>query len=296
MLIYCRANDLSLAAEEPEEPKKVGEWIDAFNVVGNTVIMESAQRGNLESVLDLISKGADLNLVNTHGDTALMLAVKAGMYHTSKELVQHGSDLKLRNKSGKTPLLLAVFGNHEEIVDVLLNNGVDPNESTLEGLSVLAMAAQGGKTNIIKSLMKHGVKVSEDTKKLGAGNSAFMFAASSGNINVVRHMLSAEKSSGWFDVDAQNEFGFTALILASSRGYLKVVELLIENGAQLNIVDTYGRSALTHSTYNRHQDITDVLVANGIELPKSGYRVNATVLKKRKRFFEEKNGRVTQEL
>jgi len=46
------------------------------------------------------------------------------------------------------------------------------------------------------------------------------------------------------DVDAVNSFGGTALMEASWRGHLKTVEVLIANNASVNIVDQIGKTAL----------------------------------------------------
>ncbi len=65
---------------------------------------------------------------------------------------------------------------------------------------------------------------SEDRKITG-----FTEAARWGRIQIVEELL----GSG-MDVDAQDEYGRTALVLAASGGQLEIVELLIEHGANVN--------------------------------------------------------------
>jgi ankyrin repeat protein len=57
-------------------------------------------------------------------------------------------------------------------------------------------------------------------------------AAQRGDISVVSSLLSEENG---IDVNAQNRDGSTALMMASQAGHERVVSLLLERGAQLEI-------------------------------------------------------------
>ncbi len=65
---------------------------------------------------------------------------------------------------------------------------------------------------------------SEDRRVTG-----FTEAARWGRIQIVEEMLESRVK-----VDAQDEFGRTALLLAASGGQLEIIELLIEHGADVN--------------------------------------------------------------
>ena len=69
---------------------------------------------------------------------------------------------------------------------------------------------------------------------------AFFNAAGSGDVAALESMI----NSG-VDVNAKDaSFGHTALIIASRRGHLPVVDLLLTKGADVNATDNYGNTAL----------------------------------------------------
>ena len=64
---------------------------------------------------------------------------------------------------------------------------------------------------------------------------ALRSAALDGNIEAVKRHLAAGAN-----VNAPNTYGWTALYWASSRGHKEIVELLIANGAYVNVKDGIG--------------------------------------------------------
>uniref|UniRef100_UPI0026312A47 ankyrin repeat domain-containing protein n=1 Tax=uncultured Brachyspira sp. TaxID=221953 RepID=UPI0026312A47 len=65
------------------------------------------------------------------------------------------------------------------------------------------------------------------------------------------------------DINAKDNDGKTALMLASSNGDLEVVKLLIDKGADVNAKDDYNRTALMLASYNGHLEAAEFLKANG---------------------------------
>lgn len=70
------------------------------------------------------------------------------------------------------------------------------------------------------------------------------------------------------DINFQNEYGYTALMLASDCGYLDVVSLLIETGVDVNLKDVDGRTALHWSLSfdNHHLEIVSLLLEEGADV------------------------------
>ncbi|KAJ7630840.1 ankyrin repeat-containing domain protein [Roridomyces roridus] len=61
------------------------------------------------------------------------------------------------------------------------------------------------------------------------------------------------------DLNATDEYGYTALHLASDRGHLAIVELLLKNGADRTIKDEDGLSALELAEAAGHQSVVKLL-------------------------------------
>ena len=64
------------------------------------------------------------------------------------------------------------------------------------------------------------------------------------------------------DVNVKNNLGDTALTVAAYNGHLEVVKYLAELGVDLNTKDEYGNTALMMASYSGHKDVVEVLEAH----------------------------------
>jgi ankyrin repeat protein len=65
------------------------------------------------------------------------------------------------------------------------------------------------------------------------------------------------------NVEMKDGFGNTALMVSVEKGYLEIAKLLIEKGANLNVQNNYGKTILIASAYNGHIDLTKLLIEKG---------------------------------
>lgn len=83
--------------------------------------------------------------------------------------------------------------------------------------------------------------------------------------NLVPHIPHSEMSMARFlidkgaDVNLKNDYGRTALMLAAKYGQADMVELLLENGANVNAKDNNGRAALDYAYQSEHQQIASLI-------------------------------------
>ena len=68
------------------------------------------------------------------------------------------------------------------------------------------------------------------------------------------------------DVNIQNKDGYTALMIASERGYFEIVKLLIEKKAKLDIQNEYGCTALKFASIYNWIDIAEFLIEKKAKL------------------------------
>ena len=68
------------------------------------------------------------------------------------------------------------------------------------------------------------------------------------------------------DVNASDEFGRTALMIASKQGHFETVSLLIKNNADVNAVDHNGWTALKWADNEGASDIIDLLISKGAKV------------------------------
>ena len=64
----------------------------------------------------------------------------------------------------------------------------------------------------------------------------------------------------------RDQYGRTALHIASDRGYLEISELLTSSGADVNIRDSYGGTALHLASMNGHLKIVQLLLCQGADI------------------------------
>ena len=107
------------------------------------------------------------------------------------------------------------------------------------------------------------------------GYTALMGAAFHGHFEVVRLLLAAGA-----DVNTQDQGGSTALILAAINGHAEVVRLLLAAGANVNLQNQAGRTALMWAAQDGRADVVRLLLAVGAELPAASrisVAANATI-------------------
>jgi ankyrin repeat protein len=71
------------------------------------------------------------------------------------------------------------------------------------------------------------------------GTQALLRAVMNGRLQDVRQLIETG-----LDLNTRSRHGYTPLMIAAARGYGEIVDLLLDNGAALTMVDPHGRNAL----------------------------------------------------
>ena len=111
--------------------------------------------------------------------------------------------------------------------------------------TLLMIASHQGHLTLVRELINHGSKKSINNQDK-CGWSALMFAAFTGaSIEVVRLLL--EHGA---DINLVNQHDRNALFLASGKGHVEIVKLLLEKGANTRHEDIWGIPPITWSVYS----------------------------------------------
>ncbi|PKK66956.1 ankyrin, partial [Rhizophagus irregularis] len=86
-----------------------------------------------------------------------------------------------------------------------------------------------------------------------------MIASSLDCYDIVKYLLTDNN----IDINLQDNFGETALFLASALGNAKIVKLLLRNNANPNICNNENVTPLIVSSYNGHNDTVKALLEKG---------------------------------
>jgi len=217
-----------------------GAVVDARDRAGNTGFMLAARKGHRDSMELLLSAGADPKQTNLLGTTALLMAASNNRRRVTKRLLELGLDPNRANSKGVTPLLAATFNGNTRLVLLLLQSGADLRVTDASGKGALVYASGKGFHKIVRILFESSTL--EINQRYGNDLTALMWAAGFSNdvpvkdgVMTVEYLLAQGA-----DPDLVDNRGRTALHVAAQRGHTEVVALLLENGADPTIADQAG--------------------------------------------------------
>lgn len=102
-------------------------------------------------------------------------------------------------------------------------------------------------------------------------NTPLMMACLHGNLNLVKAILS--EPGGAQNMEDQNQFENTALILAAINNNIPIMHCLIAAGANVSMVTSGGESVLMKAAYHNQLDAVELLVQKGADVHwKNSYR------------------------
>jgi type II secretory pathway component GspD/PulD (secretin) len=135
-------------------------------------------------------------------------------------------------------LVKAAMQGETAVVSALLDKGADVNaKGKYSGWTPLIVAAKKGDTELVNLLLSHGADV--DAKSRGRKRTALMEAVRNRSFESVNALLTA-----YPDVDAVDWEGYTVLMFAAVSGQDDIVSVLLNYGADVNMKNKAGSSAL----------------------------------------------------
>jgi uncharacterized protein len=223
------------------------------------------------------------------GTTALHLAVRAGDRPATERLIRSGAQVNVANRYGVTPLLLAAQRGHAELIDVLLKAGasVKRAEAVLpEGQTLLMHAARTGDVAALKSLITGGSDL--NARETRTGTTALIWAATSNRAPAVRVLAEAgadlnirstvtayphtqngvlltglEEGVSYVGQTVLPRGGWSAAMYAAREGAVEATRALAESGANLDLTDPEGTTALILAVINGNYDAASALLDKG---------------------------------
>ena len=159
-------------------------------------------------------------------------------------------------------LHLAVKLGNEPIVTLLLRHGAGVNAIDSRGRTPLHLACIHGHLSVVIALLEHGADMGIIfTDDNNYEHCALSFAARMGHADVMRALIKQGS-----DVNKANSRGLTALHYAAVRNQPRSIEVLIENGADIEARVSEaggGGTALHASAVMRCYDATGALLKHG---------------------------------
>ncbi|XP_046555562.1 serine/threonine-protein phosphatase 6 regulatory ankyrin repeat subunit A-like [Haliotis rubra] len=241
----------------------VKEVVDSFDINcrgknGQTPLMRAVCGGHIAVYKYLVSRDADLTLVDKDGRTLLHLASRHGQLVMLKHIID-GSDVNTKDNMGLTPAMTAVLHTQGAVLKYMKDKGTHFSLVDNAGDDALTLALKLGSRQVIKQLdRKHDKKVTpwnelmkslvrgeltflktfgqkspDLVEKDQAGDTLLHLACRGGNRHCVEYLLPS------YDINVQGQYNWTPVMMAAACGHADVFQLLVDHKAGLyHVSDT----------------------------------------------------------
>jgi ankyrin repeat protein len=199
-----------------------------------------------------------MSMTSAHAE--VLAAVEQGDIAKLTQAITASDAIDERNSEGQTALLVATWKNNIAAAEQLIAAGADVNAKDNISDSPYLVAGAHGRTEILKLVLANGA----DLKSVNRfGGTALIPAAEKGHPEAVRMLVAAG-----VDLDHINRLGWTALmeaVVLTNGGpiFVEIVKTLLEAGADPNIADNDGVSALTHAKSRNFTEMVTLLETHG---------------------------------
>lgn len=224
-----------------------------------TALMYASVKGQAEAVQALLESKADLALKDEKNYTSFLLAAESGHWAAAERLIKAGADRHaVTDKHGIGAMTMLVRANSYDAVLAGIQSGLDVNNRLDNGFTPLMFALQNGNRRVAELLKQHGARYREVGQD---GWTPLMSAIE--HLDVMRaKQLIAEGA----DVRVTDNYGVSALTLSSAFGLAEVAEAVIKKGADVNVVDKgWQETPLMYAVENGNKKLVELLVNNGAD-------------------------------
>ena len=261
--------------------RRYGTDAEETDLGGYTALLFAARQGAVDSARLLLAAGANVNDTAPDGRSALLVAAHSGHRALVEFLLAEGANPNA-SAAGYTALHAAVLQDDQGMLDTLLAAGARPDAQVTEatrvtrngqvlmigehllGATPFALAAKFAEADMMRALLTSGA---DGVLPLRNGWTPLMLASGAswrygvwdrrertlhrdfafqaehadeeGTLDAVQVALDAGG-----DANAVDETGSTALHYVADKGFPRVIELLVEHGAGLNVANYRGQTPL----------------------------------------------------
>jgi ankyrin repeat protein len=237
---------------------------NARNQSGATPLILAAY--SFEKTRLLVDKGADVNAKANNGTTSLFVATGSpANERTVRYLLDKGADVKYLLPGGEDYLMRAAERTDPNLVRLLLEKGVDPHRASESGDTALTDSYRYPEQGIARLLISAGADVNAANTTNGRvkngpidsfGITPLMLAAGFDDPAGLSILVKAA-----VNLDTTDHRHMTALMMAIATDRVNPanVRLLVQDGADVNVKDRYGETALDWARKYRNPEVIAIL-------------------------------------
>lgn len=257
-------------------------------------LAEAVERGNYPLVASLLESpegSAQINEASAYGMTALLYAVQADDLDLAATLLDAGADPNLGSLYEITPLWLAATNRSAAMTELLLAHGADASYAMTHGETALMAAGRSGDAESIRRLIAAGADPNASERK--HGETALIWAAAENHPDAIRALAAGGANldqqglplelapMDWVQIGMVSTIlpvgGWSPLMYAARENATEAALALAEVGANLDLRDVDGTTALGFAIINGHYDLAARLLETGAD-PNVADRTGMTAL------------------
>ena len=217
----------------------------------------AASRGNLEIVNYLIAKGSNINLEDSNGTTPIVFAANNAQSNTAiyEAFFKAGLDPKKKYKNGANLLLLAVPNDKDLTLSTyLISKGLSFKDTDNNGNTAFDYAARTGNITLLKALLQKGVKYTNNALIIASEGSR----RESNTFEVYKYLVDDLKLNPTV-IAAE---GQTVLHnLARKANQIEIINYFINKGVDINKADNDGNTALMNAAAGKDTEALELLLS-----------------------------------
>ncbi|KAJ4856910.1 ankyrin repeats (3 copies) domain-containing protein [Trichoderma breve] len=211
-----------------------------------------AGKASTQVVQLLLEKGASVDVQGREGTAPIHCAARAGNLEMVEMLLEFGANIDIADGYGNTALHEAALNRSADIFETLCKRGCQKRRNK-HGRAAFHIAAMKGLSSAVSQLGDYAN--SKDSQK----KSPLYLAVEYGHKDFVQQLLRLPQ----VEVNARGYRDLTPLQVACKKGYDSITEILLDAGADIEILSDDGRTPLLHAVQEQMESTVKLLTTRG---------------------------------
>lgn len=217
----------------------------------------AAYKGNDEIVKYLIAKGADINAEDSHGTTPITFAANAGQSNIAvyDAIFKAGISPKKKYKDGANLLLLAIASDKDlALTNYFISKGMSLKDVDNEGNTAFNYAARSGNITLLKTLLEKGVQYTDNAIIIAAEGSR----RDANTIEVYHYLVNDLKLKPTV-ISIEGQTVLHSIVRKPKQ--IEIINYFLTKGVDVNKADKDGNTALMNAATARDTEALELLLA-----------------------------------
>ena len=220
-----------------------------------TYIFWAANKGNIDIVNYLLKKGANVNVQDSHDMTPIGFAAAIGQPNTEvyDALIKAGANVKQKNADGASLLLLAIGNDTNfKLTEYFIAKGLSLKDADKNGNTAFNYAARSGNIPVMKALLQKGVKYTDNALLMAAQGSR----RGGNTLDVFEYLLSLNIKPTV--TGAKGENVLHSIVLRPDQK--EIIDFFLAKGVDVNQQDEEGNTVFINAAAGKTTEVLEQLL------------------------------------